>query len=575
MTSSPGSTSNELVKDTLVVFVLVAVGVGVPAVLGWVSGALTIPHNDDFNYRRVALGLYQTGQVQLTGWTVMSLIGQLVIVQPALWVSGGAPLAFAAVTSVFSLVAIVAAYLLVRPILSAPLAMFTALGLLFFPGFLLNTTSFMTDVPALAGEMACLALGAMALVRRGRTRWVWLAASLAAGCVGFSIREFALAAPVAVLVAAAAQERSHVHWYWLAGVGVVAVCGAVYVITANLPGQGSAALQADPPFSPYSVERVRHAAATLALVLSPGLIVAAVYWWRQWRIADAAAGLLAGLLVYSAEIAKMATTLSVPRVVVGNLLEQGGAPGGFSVLAGDRPLLFAPPVWDILNVAALAAAVVAFGILGSVIGRALRRDEIFDRDRLRSWLSSTAGLLAIFALLYSMGLVAFGLVASMFDRYLWPLAVPLGALLLLRPRVPETVITRRLVFGVAMFLMAALGVTSLALVLNSDAFDVARWRMGELAVSGGLARDTVDAGMEWVGYNARGVANVGAVPTQTEMWYDAWWPSFRLCAMVSSSPLDLPGFRLEHADIEAYRLLLFDGPQEALYLYRVAGPGCQ
>jgi hypothetical protein len=34
------------------------------------------------------------------------------------------------------------------------------------------------------------------------------------------------------------------------------------------------------------------------------------------------------------------------------------------------------------------------------------------------------------------------------------------------------------------------------------------------------------------------------------------------------------GFRLEYADIDAYRLLLFDGPQEGLYLYRVANPGC-
>jgi hypothetical protein len=44
--------------------------------------------------------------------------------------------------------------------------------------------------------------------------------------------------------------------------------------------------------------------------------------------------------------------------------------------------------------------------------------------------------------------------------------------------------------------------------------------------------------------------------------------------MVSSSLLEIPDFRLEHADIDAYRLLLFDGPEEGLYLYRVAGPGC-
>jgi hypothetical protein len=84
----------------------------------------------------------------------------------------------------------------------------------------------------------------------------------------------------------------------------------------------------------------------------------------------------------------------------------------------------------------------------------------------------------------------------------------------------------------------------------------------------------VDAGMEWVGYHATGTAEVGATASATEMWYDAWWPSFRLFAIVSSSLLDVRGFRLEYADIDAYRLLLFDGPQEGLYLYRVANPGC-
>jgi hypothetical protein len=177
-------------------------------------------------------------------------------------------------------------------------------------------------------------------------------------------------------------------------------------------------------------------------------------------------------------------------------------------------------------------------------------------------------------LLYGAGLIAFGLVASMFDRYLWPLVVPVSALLLQQPLVPERAVIRRLGVSFASLSMTALAATSLALLLNSDAFGVARWRMGELAVARGLARDTVDAGMEWVGYHATGTAEVGATASTTEMWYDAWWPSFRLFAIVSSSLLDVRGFRLEYADIDAYRLLLFDGPQEGLYLYRVANPGC-
>jgi hypothetical protein len=98
--------------------------------------------------------------------------------------------------------------------------------------------------------------------------------------------------------------------------------------------------------------------------------------------------------------------------------------------------------------------------------------------------------------------------------------------------------------------------------------------MGDRAVNAGFAADTIDAGMEWVGYHATGTANVLAIGPPDEMWYSPRWASFRQCALVSSSLLSIAGFRLESADTEAYRLLLITGPEEPLYLYRVAKPGC-
>jgi hypothetical protein len=95
----------------------------------------------------------------------------------------------------------------------------------------------------------------------------------------------------------------------------------------------------------------------------------------------------------------------------------------YGALACTRPLLFGPPIWDVLNAFALAAAVVFFGILGAVLGRAVRHRDSLNVGHLRSWIGSTAGLLALLMVLYGVQLVAFGLVASMFDRYLWPLAV--------------------------------------------------------------------------------------------------------------------------------------------------------
>lgn len=68
---------------------IIGLAVGLPVILGLVAGALDIPHNDDFDYRQVALGFWSTGSLEMRGFSVMSLIGQILFVQPFLWLSGG------------------------------------------------------------------------------------------------------------------------------------------------------------------------------------------------------------------------------------------------------------------------------------------------------------------------------------------------------------------------------------------------------------------------------------------------------------------------------------------------------
>jgi hypothetical protein len=233
-----------------------------------------------------------------------------------------------------------------------------------------------------------------------------------------------------------------------------------------------------------------------------------------------------------------------------------------------------------MSLLALAAAIVGAALAGGVTGLAVRRRVVADRSSLLRAIGTVSGLLAVFAVLCAGGLVVFGLTVSMFDRYLWPLVLPLAALLLLRPAWAEAPVARSsrvpapVATGGAGVALAVVGTAAAVLLLNSAAFDAARWAMGEEAVRRGLAADTVDAGMEWVGFHATGTADVGAQGPSTEMWYGAWWPSFHQCALVSTSLLDLPGARLETADTAAYRLLLVTGPESPLYLYRVPGSGC-
>jgi hypothetical protein len=565
--------------DRVALAALLLLSVALPVVVGLASGAIAVPHNDDFNYRRVALTLYGSGRVELTGWTVMSLIGQLALVQPFLWASGGEPWAFAAFTAALAVVGVTTSYLLARRVLPATRAFLAVLLVVVFPGFLLNTTSFMTDVPAYAGTVLCLGLGVAALSRVGRPRWALLAASLAVGCVAFSIREFALAAPVAVLVSSAASAPGRRWRYAAAGLAVAIACAAIHFVTAGLPGQGSATLA---PLSPTNVERTLRAATTLAFGLSPAILVAAAWWVPRIRVPESIAGAAGAALLFGGSFVAIVTGPGIPSQLVGNLLLPEGAPGS-GALAGDRPILFASPWWEAMGLLALGAAVLGAALLAGVAGLAVRRRAFPDVGAFARGLGTAPGLLVAFAMFTAAGLVAFGLVASMFDRYLWPLALPLAILLLHRPAwaaAPDDAVRAsrqvvdRLGIAAGALALAVVSAAACALLLNSAAFDAARWRMGEAAVSAGYDPATVDAGMEWVGYHATGTAVVGAAGTATVMWYGAWWPSFRQCAVISSSLLDVPGLGLTQADVEAYRLLLVAGPEEPLYLYSVAAPGC-
>ena len=129
--------------------------------------------------------------------------------------------------------------------------------------------------------------------------------------------------------------------------------------------------------------------------------------------------------------------------------------------------------------------------------------------------------------------------------------------------------------AVALGLFAVIASTSLGLALNASAFNGARWRLGEAAARRGIPAESIDAGIEWVGTYAPGRAYPDTPRgAHAGTWYDNMYPSFRLCAIVSSSLIHLSNFSLESADTGAYRLLLLAGKESPLFLYRVAAPGC-
>lgn len=516
--------------DAAIVGVLLVVGLGLPAALALGAHAFDIPRNDDWAYLRVLGDFVQTGHLSLVGWGSMTLVGQIFWAAPFAAVLGAHAWVAGVAVAFSSAIGLVAAYIVARSLLSRAWAGGCVLLTLAFPGFLLNTTSFMTDVPAFSADMVCLALGLAALRKVGGVRWALLALSLGVGCFGFCIREFGLAAPLAVLIALISQDRRHWRLYGGAGMCVLAVCGAAYVWTAHLPGAQPKVL------SQLNTSTLKGLAAlyfTFSFALSPILPTAIKRVWRLISLPD--------IMLALAVLAVGAWLVHRDQAIfVGNYVDQLGVAGRY-VLSGTRPTLFSGPVWRSLEIVAVGTGA-AVALLAIGIGRWV----------IRSLLDGTAeGLVATFAVLSGAALLFYGLFVNIYDRYIWPLAFVSAVALvahgtdLPRPRGSGTGHFAGRLLRNGTMRAASAGLTcivvavAMALMLNADAYDGARWKAGQVAVEAGIAAGEIDAGFEWVGSHATmgtlAYRKLAGVPAY-ETWYDQMFPGFRDCAVVSGSP---------------------------------------
>jgi hypothetical protein len=551
------------------------VAVVLPILVGAAAGSLDIPRNDDWSYRGIASRLFATGRFELDGAAEAAVLGQVLFTQPLLWLSGGAWPGFLAAGILSGVLTVVGGYLLVRRFLDRRSSTLAIGSLLIFPAYLAYAVSYMTDVPALACQFGCLGLAAVAVSRRpigGR----WLAAALVAGCLGFSIREFALAAPAAVIAVLFIREPGRPRT-WLTIIATGLACLAILLSRFLLPGQ-----LGDVPWEVKPIQALLPPLVSVSFVLSPVAFVAALRWRGIWHRRDVAVGLVLGGL---AAISLIRIGI-FPHVLQYDLITQWGAPSA-DYLIGQRPKLFPDGAWSMIGVLALAATVLVGGVTGGVAGVHIRR-AARQPDRIRGRLGSPLGLLVFFVLAVTVGLGGFGLVGWLFDRYLWPVIPAVATLLLyvpveLRPSgvarqatdpAPANRNWRSLGLGAATALyVGVLATMAAALMFNSNAWDGARWRAAEALVDMGYSAESTDAGPEWVSSHQSGFAMV-VNPVAGLTWWQKHWPSFELCAFVADSAASVDGQSLIRVEPDAYRLYLFLGPSEPFYLYSVANPGC-
>ena len=542
-------------RDLAALVALGLIGVGVPLVMVASAGGIGLPSNDDWVYMRGALSLFRTGAIDLPGHTAAT-IGQIALIEPFLWLTGGSMWVFTAFGLAMGLIAIVATFLLARRFIGTGSAVLAVAVLLVYPGLSRQMATFMTDLPSCALSTLCLLLGVRWL--QGAGGRLTLLASVLVGLLAFSIREFVIAAPVAVLVASWARSRADERRL-LAGASAVFAAGsaAIVVIASSIPNHGAPSTFAL-SLSGYSPP----AFMTLAAALLPASALAV-----GRRLKD-----LQALHVITAAGLVAIGMVAVPD---GPFLGYIWAPAGAvsdALLSGPRNEVIPPRLWVLSEQLALLGSILfaalilrwgwrRFSGVGSVprlIGAAL--------DVVRS----SEGPLVLFLLAYAGGLAIFGSLFPLYDRYLYPL-VPVGAILLLRPFGRLARPGRSQAFSHAALVWLAL--SAFLIAANSLAYDAARYRAGESAVALGYAPGTIDAGPEWVEFHATGQEMVG-IHDYGFMAYDDRWPSFYPCAVLSNAQMDKPGFRLVRVDRTAYRQYLLVGPDQPLYLYGAIDARC-
>jgi hypothetical protein len=536
--------------------IIVVAAVGAP--MGWAAatGSLGVPRNDGWAYARIALALAETGSLDLIGWNATNLIGQLLWVQPWLAVFARSVAVLHIATAVTSGAGLGAAFFVARRFLSPRRALLATAVIGVAPGYALMSNSFMTDPTAFAAQLGSLGLALAAFDRVGWRRAVLLGSALALAVLGFTVREVALAAPLAILTGWALEThrrgrsttqaalRQWAPWA-LAALAVLAACAVFYAWRVGLPGHNFGVAGFTPG---AAVIRAGRGWFTLALILSPALALCPAPRPARlgWLPLLAGAATLVGAVVLA--LRELRIDAGAP-MLTGNSLTRFGALDNV-VLLGTKPAVIPAPIWGVVAVAAaVAGAVLAARLVGWLLVKG-------PLARLRD-AGSGAVTAAVFAAL-ALGVVPVYAFAggALFDRYLWPgAAVAVVGLLAAiptakttqgpaRPRVCHT----RPSLRAAASTIALAGLTLLAAATTMEAYSyaAARWAAGEQAAAA-VPADAVDAGYAWAGFHHDGLVGDPGAPLLSappRPFYMVMLRGSSNCVTVAAAPRQDAGLQL-------------------------------
>lgn len=574
--------------------------VGLSWLLAWAGDAIGIARTDDWAYLIIARTLHHSGHIHLIGFGQMTLVGLAVWAQPFLWVFGDHRWVLDLASSVLFALGVYGGHRLARTLLRPSHATFVVLSVVAFPGVLRDASSFMTDGPALGLHVLVLVAGVACFRAASPTRrMAWIVVVGMLGLFAFSVRELTLAAPVAVLATVIWSDRTVRRRAAVVLGAMFVACAALWAWRHSLPGGEP---YAGPPTAVVAALKLVGSVLAVGLGLSPVLALTWRRWWHPRRVLARAVGAAAGVAIVLVPVVVQHVRHQHLWWLVGDYIQANGI-NGDKLVGGHRPIVLPRFWWDVLVAVAVVGTVVLVMLLveWAVDVRVARGDvlvasgvESTSIRRVDGPTPPAAGgsiealvvrMLLLHDVAYGASLLVAGLGnGNVFDRYLWPLLLSAAIVVAHRfgpdrssvssagslvppsetPAAPgEAPIApwpapsgaearparRRPVPVLASVVLVGLGATGLLLTANSDAFDGARWRAANEAVSRGAAPGDVDAGFEWIG---------------------TYQPN-RHCIWVVSSPTTAPG--LHEIATSSWRPFLV-GPWSRLHVYRADLPDC-
>ena len=505
---------------------LLLCGVGWPVLVSVLACPLTVPRNDAFAYSKIAKTLADHGTIQFVGYQRMSLIGHIVLAQPSFRLINDREVAGNVFGIVMMSIAIILSYALARRFLRRGHAIVVTLTLIFAPGLANTTPTYMTEPTFLCLTVGTLLAGVLGF-QSSRYARHWLVLSAVLGFTGFTVREFGVIAPLAVIAALAFARRvSRAFAASVAGVFVIA-CVAFYEWHRHQSGVQGTALQLNYSSLSHSLSFPLLALFTLGFYVLPATLRPGLSLLRA-RDRLTSAGAIAVAVLALAALKKRHKLFS------NDMLDVFGV-SGQAVLNGTRPKLLPRPEWIVLNAIALVGGICLVVVVIDLVRRRLRNRE---RDAFLP--------LEAFTVAYAVMILVYGTVFNhLDDRYIWPLVLPVAIIVVGRTERSVAAPVRRGIAWLAVAPLLVLFVTSTTLNQDAAAYDGARWEAAQALVDAGASPSQVDGGLEWEGAHSSAIADLSAadnrVISPSHPYYEGFWPPARRCFVVSNSPPDPDG----------------------------------